>query len=194
MRLPSGRAVRILDTALVVWVAGCIVLALYVARSVDGLTELSRSVVAAGNVLDETGVALEALEEIPFVGDRVGRVSERARLAAASTRASGRSSRESIEDLSLLLGLAVALVPTVPVLALYGPARASWLREKRAVRRALRAGRADTTLDHVLARRALQNVPYPVLRTVTSDPGADLDAGRVRGLADLELKRLGLRR
>jgi hypothetical protein len=123
---PSARAYRVLDAAVALWVAGCIALATLVALDVADLTELSDSVVAAGRGLDETAKTLRQLEEVPFVGGEVSALADRASEAAASATESGRSSRAAIDELALLLGIAIALVPTVPVVVLYALLRRAW--------------------------------------------------------------------
>lgn len=183
-----------LDVAAVVWVAGWIVLAVFVAREVRHLRELSDTVVVAGVAVEETGDLLGSLEGVPFVGAQVREVADDVRVAGRSARESGRASRDSTEDLSVLLALAIGLIPTLPLLGLYAPLRLAWTRETRAVRRALTAAPGDALLDEFLARRAVANLPYKELRAITSDPFRDLREGRFRALAAWELARLGLAR
>ena len=52
----------------------------------------------------------------------------RSRRRRESAQASGRASKESTEDLSVILGLAVALVPTLTLIAAYAPFRSLRLR------------------------------------------------------------------
>jgi hypothetical protein len=49
-------------------------------------------------------------------------------------------------------------------------------------------------LLELLARRALLSRSYADIRAVTEEPFRDLDEGRFRPLAELELRRLGLDR
>ena len=65
-------------------------------------------------------------------------------------------------------------------------------RERRRIAKALQA--ADPGLVGYLALRAATRFPYARISTVTSDPWADLQAGRHEALASLELGRLGLTR
>ena len=191
---PSARLIRLLDVAAIVWVAGWIVLALLVAREVRDLRELSDTVVVAGAAVEDTGDAVDALGTIPFVGGRAGKVADEVRAAGRSAQVSGRESRSSIDDLSVLLALAIGLVPTLPLLALYAPLRVAWSRDSRAVRQALAAGNGDPVLLELLARRAVFSRSYGDLRAVSDDPFRDIEEGRVRPLAELELRRLGLER
>jgi hypothetical protein len=190
---PSGRWIHLLDVLLVVWTAGWILAGFSVGREVRGLTELSDTVEAGGNTLDQAGRQLDTLRSLPFVGNRIHDVGRQLTDAAASAKASGRSSREHIESLATLLSVAVAVAPTVPLVALYVPLRLRRVREVRAVRRSMaRAG--DASFDEFLARRATERLPYDRLRKITPSPWDDLEAGRYSALADAELRRLGIRR
>lgn len=189
------RSVRVaLDAAVVVWAAAWIVVGLWVAREVEGLADLSETVTRAGIALEEAGVALQSLDGVPFVGEDVTRVGERTEQAGESARLSGRSSRESVESLSVLLGVSIAVAPSLPLLALYLPMRLAWRRQVTAVRDALVRAPDDPALDEFLARRAVVNLSYDRLRAVSADPWRDLEAGRYRPLGDAELARLGIER
>lgn len=190
----SGRAVRVLDAGLAVWMVAWIVLGFAIGREVRHLTRLSDTVVTAGRAVQETGQALRSLEGIPFVGGRIAELDRRIEAAGRSAVASGRESRASIGNLAVLLTVAIAVIPTVPVLALYAPFRISRRREVRAIRRAARQAGGDPAFDEFLARRAAENLPYHRLREVSENPWRDLEEGRHRALADAELARLGLRR
>jgi hypothetical protein len=72
--------------------------------------------------------------------------------------------------------------------------RLAWIREVRAVRRALAAGPDEPGLEAYLARRAALSLPYDRLSATTVDPWGSLAAGERRRLSDAELHRLGIRR
>jgi hypothetical protein len=190
---PGSRLVRFLDVAVIVWIAGWLVLALLVAREVRDLRELSDTVVVAGVAIEDTGDVVDSLGSVPLVGGQVGQVADRVREAGRTAQVSGRESRSSIDDLSVLLALAIGLVPTLPLLALYAPLRIAWSRDASAVRRAVELDASDPVLLELLARRALLTQPYERIRAVTSDPFQDLEEGRFAPLADLELDRLRIR-
>jgi hypothetical protein len=190
----EARLIHALDVAVVLWVAGWIVLAVLVGREVRNLRELSDTVVLAGVAVEDTGDLLATLDDVPFIGGRVGDVAKEVREAGASARESGRESRDSTDDLSVLLALSIGLIPTLPLLGLYAPLRIAWTRDARAVRRALVERPADPALNEFLARRAVANLSFDDLRAVTTDPYGDLAAGRFGALSDRELERLGLRR
>lgn len=189
------RPVRIaLDLAVALWAAAWIAVGFAVANEVRGLTDLSRTVGDAGIALEGAGDALAALDGVPFVGGNVKEVGERTARAGASARASSQSSRESIESLSVLLGVSIAVAPTLPLLLLYTPMRVAWSRQVRSVRRALASAPDDAALDQFLAWQAAVNLPYDRLREVSRDPWGDLEAGRHAALSEAELRRLGVGR
>jgi hypothetical protein len=189
-----GRSARVLDIALVLWVALWIGFAVAIAIDVHNLSSLSDTLSSSGRALGETGRALRQLDNVPFVGSRVGPIARRIEEVAASAQASGDESRSSVERLSVLLGIAVALIPTIPILGLYLPLRRSATKDVRAVRRSLSRQQGDPLFDEFLARRAAQTLPFHVLQTVSQNPWRDIAEGRTGPLADLELRRLGLRR
>ena len=191
---PSGRFIRLVDTALVVWTAVWVAIGIVVAVQVRGLTELSNTVIAGGRVLQATGQQLGVLGDVPFVGDRIRDVSDEVNRAADSAIASGRDSRERTRRLSVLLGFAVGLVPSVPLIALYVPLRVARAREVRGIRGALAERPDDPVLERFLARRAAQNLTFRELRGISDDPWRDLERGDHRPLADAELRRLGIAR
>ncbi len=191
---PAGRLIRVVDAALIVWTAAWLLIGVAVARDVRGLTQLSGTVVAGGQVLRVTGSELGQLASVPFVGDQLGAVSQQLDGVADQAIASGRDSARRVRSLSVLLGFAVALVPTVPLIALYVPLRVGRAREVRAVRRAAAQAPGDPVLLQFLARRAVERLPYHRLRRVTPDPWADLAQGHYQRLAAAELERLGLSR
>lgn len=193
-RTPRPAARRLLDAAVLLWALGWIVVGLLVAREVQALGELSDTVVVAGDALGNAGSAIASLEGVPFVGENLREVGERTERAAESARASGRSSRESIDSLSLLLGIAIALGPSLPLVALYLPMRLAWNRDLRSLRRALTAFPDEPGLEEYLARRAALALPYDRLHRTTSEPWGALAAADRRRLSDAELERVGIRR
>jgi hypothetical protein len=190
----GGQVVRIVDGILALWIVAWIAIGMAVARDVRNLSTLSDTVVRAGSAVGETGRALHALEGLPFVGDRIAGVARQVDAAAAQAVRSGRDSKKSVEDLSVLLGFSVAVIPTLPILAIYTPFRLSRVKEVRAIRKAAAQAQGDPMFEEYLAHRAVENLPYHKLREITPNPWRDLEAGHHTALAQAELRRLGLRR
>ena len=148
-----SRSVVVADLVVAAWSIVWIALGIVVAREVRQLNDLSETVVTAGQALDQTGdglrgtsqglrevhQALQVVESLPFVGrqieenlegaaDSLDDIAREVEETARSAEASGRSSKESTDDLSVILGLAVALAPTLTLLAAYAPFRSIRLR------------------------------------------------------------------
>ena len=132
--MPSARTLPWVDAALALWVALWIAMGVAVGVNVGNLTTLSHTVVAEGQAVETVGRTLRPLGDAPFVGDEVSRAAEQVQRTGASAAASGRSSASSIEALSVLLAIAVAVLPSVPVFGFYLPLRVRRAREVRALR------------------------------------------------------------
>jgi len=183
----------LLDVLLAAWVVVWVVAGVAVAREVRGLAQYSESARRAGLATERAGTLLETLSGLPIVGEQLREPAAAVREAGASTVEAAERGRERAESAATLLGVAIAVIPSLPLLLLYLPARALLERDRRMLRDALRAG-PNAALDELLATRAVARLPYRRLRAVSADPTADLAEGRHARLAEAELERLGLRR
>lgn len=184
----AGRRLLALDLLLALWAALWIGLGVQVAREVDGLKELSSTVRTTGGAVESAGRSLQSLDSLPLVGPQVGEPAQEIQQARRSAVASGRSTREGIEALSVLLGLAVAVVPSLALLSFYLPRRLAWRREAGALRRLVEHAGDGPELERFLAARALQAAPLTELVRVASEPWRADDAD----LARAERRRHGL--
>jgi hypothetical protein len=121
--MPRSRALRLLDVAVALWVAAWIGLGVAVGVNVEHLTSLSRTAVIDGGAVQSVGRSLEPLGAVPFVGGGIARDAVRIEQAGASAVHSGQTSNASIHTLSILLAIAVALLPSMPVFGFYLPVR-----------------------------------------------------------------------
>jgi hypothetical protein len=115
---PSRAFVVLLGVFVVVWTVVWILMGIWTQREVRTLRQLSTTVITSGRAVQQTGDALQGLSSIPFVGGDVGRVGRQVSAAGIDARRSGRSSRIAVDNLATLLGVSIALVPTVPMIAL----------------------------------------------------------------------------
>lgn len=115
---PSRAFVILLGAFVVVWTVVWIVMGIWTQREVRTLRQLSTTVIKSGAAVKQTGDALQSLSSIPLVGGDVGRVGRQVSAAGIDARRSGRSSRTAVENLATLLGVSIALVPTIPMIAL----------------------------------------------------------------------------
>jgi hypothetical protein len=191
-RMRTRPALLAADVAAAAWVLAWIVVAVLVGIDISQLNGLSTTLSLAGGVLVTLGHGLHVLSHLPFVGHGAGSIG--GRLVATGTRAATTSKEvsTSIHQLSYLLPIVVAVAPTMPVLAVYLPVRIQRDRDLRAVRRALREPQARHHLERYLARRAVTMLPFHQVRRLSADPWEDVETGRVRHLAEAELRRLGI--
>ena len=126
------RRIAAYDVAIVLWTALWLVVGLLVHREVSALADASEPVVDAAVALEETAEGIGSIDEIPFVGDiaNLPAIERSARRAAVSARVSARETRKGVERLAWLLGVSIALVPTLPLLAVYVPVRRDWRRRR----------------------------------------------------------------
>ena len=188
----SARAMRILNVGVAVWAAFWIALAAYTAYEVNALRTLSNTVVKAGVASESAGKALSAVGAIPLVGSRVGALAQQTIAAGRSAQSSGASSKTTIDQLAVLLGIAIGLIPTLPLLGLYLPLVVGWRRDRRGVEQAVMRWHGERGLVEYLAGRARAHLPYHELRELTSESVDALAHDEL--LAAAELERLGLPR
>lgn len=162
-----------------------------VAQDIRGLIELSDTVITVGRAVEDTGGAVSSLGSVPLVGDRVGPVGESVTQAGRSAVESGVSSRDSVRRTGTLLGLSIALIPTLPVLLGYVPRRVAVIRRRRALVDALRHDRGRD-VEAYLAVRALIDLPLDRLPRRGDLAFRDLVEGRHTELAQAELAWLGI--
>lgn len=185
---------RLVDGALALWVAFWLVVGGGTAVSVWQLSEVGSTLTQSGQALDTAGEGLQRLGDVPLVGDRTEQLGNEVRATAVEVAERGQETRSNLRRLSILLGLAVALIPSAPVVAFYVPRRLARRRAARDVARRLRTRPGDPALDRYLAAQALTTLPLSRLLQYADDPCGELTDGRARALADAELEHLGLRR
>jgi hypothetical protein len=188
-RLPQ-RSVRMIDVLIVVWTAAWIFLGVTVGLFVERLGAVGEGIRDAGAAVGRAGTSVGELGDVPLVGGGFSDLSARIDDLGGEIVRSGRSIENDVDALAVLIGGALALGPTVPILALWVPPRVARERERPALRRALR-GPDDRAIAY-LAHRAVSTRLFSELVAVSDDPVADLQAGRYDALAALELDHLSL--
>jgi hypothetical protein len=183
---------RVVDAAVLAWVIAWALLGYTAGRALDKVSEVTRSAEGAGAAVVRTGESIRDVD-VPVVGTVLKDAGDNVIAAGREAQAQARDSGDSVRRASILLGLAIWLVPTLPLLVLWGPVRVVRGRETRALRLLVADHPGDHDLDRLLATRALAHLPYRRLRAMGA-PWADFGAGEYRALADAELAREGLRR
>ncbi len=180
------------DAAVVAWVIAWALLGYSAGRALDRVSEVTRSAEGAGAAIVRTGESIRDVD-VPVVGTVLEDAGDSVIEAGRDAQAQARDSGSSVRRASILFGLAVWLVPSLPLLMIYAPARVVRGRETRALRLLVADHPDDTDLDRMLATRALAHLPYRRLRAMGA-PWADFGAGDYRALADAELTREGMSR
>lgn len=113
----AGR--RSVDAAVALWVALWLVLGVWTAVEVWRLSDLTETVAESGVALDEAGTALQSLRRVPVVGGEAADLGTQVRQNGVDIVAGSEQARGSFRRLSLLLGVTIVFVPTVPVVAMH---------------------------------------------------------------------------
>ena len=178
---------RLADAAVLAWVVAWALLGWTAGRALDKVSEVTRSAEGAGAAVVRTGESIRDVE-VPVVGTVFQDAGDQVIDAGEAAQAQARESGTDVRTAAILLGLAVWLVPSLPLLASYLPTRAARSRETRALRALLRDHVGDPELDRLLATRALAQLPYARLRALGVPNAPD------RTLADAQLAREGVTR
>lgn len=113
-----ARVVTAVVLAFVLWAATWVFIGVRTAQEVRGLRELSDTVVDVGHAVRSSGETIGSLDNLPFVGERLTEPSGEIVRAGKSAVASGRASRQSVHNLSILLGVSITVIPIVPLAVL----------------------------------------------------------------------------
>jgi hypothetical protein len=189
------RALRYLcwtDLLLVLWVSFCIVVALAIGAEVRKLDRYGTTMDQSAEALRQTAEALRLIERLPLVGDSLRDVTGEILATSSRIEESATHTRESANRLSILLTVAIIVLPTAPALAIYLPQRIREFNMSRELLRSLRDSRNSEFLRNYLANRALTDLPYETLEKVGQDPWTQVRQGQVHQLVASELRRLGL--
>lgn len=180
------------DVTLIVWILVWVVVGTIAFVEIRDLEQLSDTLGTSGVALDTAGSALETIGAVPIVGDGPERLGRQVRATAQEVTHSAAETRDSVRVLSLVVGLSIVFIPTVPALTVYLPWRLARRRDATAVSAAVERHGDDRALEEHLASRALHHVPFARLVEVIGRPWGDLGDDEIRLLANLELTRLGV--
>jgi hypothetical protein len=177
----------LVDAFVITWVVVWAVAGVTAGRAMDKVSEVTRSAEGAGGAIVRTGESIRDVD-VPVAGPIFKEPGEKIIGAGEAAQAQARETETDIHIAAVLFGLAVFLVPTLPLLFVYGPIRFLRGRETRALRALLRDHAGDPALDQLLAVRAVAHLPYYRLRALGAPRADD------RTLADAVLAQEGVRR
>lgn len=117
MSRPRQRRADFWNGVVATWVALWLVVGGWTGYELWQLSDLGTTVAGSGRALDSAGTALQSLGRVPVVGEATGEIGDEVRANAAEIVAGANEAGASIRRLAVLLGLAIAVVPSAPVLA-----------------------------------------------------------------------------
>ena len=181
------------DLLLLGWAVLWVLVARVVHAAVLVLAEPGVALASLGRSIGDTmGDAAGVAGDVPLVGDDLSSPFEALGESGDGVAGAGLGLQDAVHTLAWVLAVALVVLPVGWALVRWGGWRLGWAREATAATR-LQA------LDHdleLLAARAVATAPLPALAGLPAGTGAAWRAGdraAVRALADLELRRLGLR-
>ncbi|GLY01532.1 MULTISPECIES: hypothetical protein [Actinoplanes] len=193
-RMPTAIRQLITDILVVLWVYLWIRVALWVHDVVLQLAVPGQKLESAGGgIADNLAEAGGKVGRVPLVGDELTKPFTSAADAARNLAEAGRDQQAFVDQLALILPLVAIAVPIALVLFLWLPLRLRWIRRAGVAA----AVRDDPAGRDLLALRALTSRPLNQLAKLGPDIAQSWRAGdgaAVDALAELELRKLGLRR
>ena len=187
LRIPATSRFAAPDLLMVAWAVLWIALAI-------GVVQSTRDVARLGGTVSQTGTAVSQvgglINDIPLIPDNVSSASTSVQAAGQSAQVNGAQGQDAADRLGIYLGIAIAIIPSVPIIGLYLPIRITRVRERRVAQQALALHGHDPQYQQFLARRALEKLPYEDIMAVSAHPWDDLQHGRYAALATAELHRL----
>ncbi|MFF5082352.1 hypothetical protein ACFY36_35345 [Actinoplanes sp. NPDC000266] len=192
-RIPTAVRQLITDIVVVIWVYLWVRAGLWVNDMVEKLgVPGAKLETAGGGIADNLADAGGKVGRVPLVGDQLVKPFTGAADAARNLADAGRQQQEIVDQMAVIIALAVVAVPLALVLFLWLPLRIRWIR-RAAVATSVRDEPAGRDL---LALRALASQPLNRLAKMGPDIAQSWrngDPEAVDALAELELRRLGLR-
>lgn len=193
-RLPTVIRQLLTDVLVVFWVYLWIRVALWINDLVQKLAVPGQKLEGAGSgIADNLAEAGSKVGRVPLVGDELTAPFTGAAEAARALADAGRGQQQFVDQLALILPLVAISVPLALVLFGWLPLRLRWMRRAGVAA----AVREDPAGRDLLALRALTSRPLNELSRLGPDIAQSWRAGdtdAVNALAELELRRLGLRR
>jgi hypothetical protein len=188
-----GMRQLLIDLFVFVWVVGWVWIAGWVYNRVLMLAVPGQKIEDAGaNMSGGLSEASSKVGGVPAVGDELAAPFNRAAGAADALSEAGRAQQDAVQHLAIALVVLLLVVPLSLVLFGWLPWRLRWIR-RASVAQTLRS---DPTGQDLLALRAITSQPLRRLLRIHPDPASAwrrAEAGPMRALATLELRRLGLR-
>jgi hypothetical protein len=188
-RMTHQRIVAI-DFLVIAWVLLCLMLGMAATKRINHLGTLGDGLVSAGDSVAGVGAWIGGLQDTPLIGGTIGTIADRVDALGATTAQQGRDGKAAVWKAALAIGILITLLPTLPVLVVWIPARVALERERASLRAALQAN--EPGVWEYLALQAVDDMSFTDLRKISADPWEDIRNARYEKLARVEIDRLGL--
>jgi len=188
-RMTHQRIVAI-DFLVIAWVLLCLMLGMAATKRINHLGTLGDGLVSAGDSVAGVGAWIGGLQDTPLIGGTIGTIADRVDALGATTAQQGRDGKAAVWKAALAIGILITLLPTLPVLVVWIPARVALERERASLRAALQAN--EPGVWEYLALQAVDDMSFRDLRKISADPWEDIRNARYEKLARVEIDRLGL--
>lgn len=191
---PARRSRQIVaDLVAVLVIAAAVVTGVVLHHAIAAFADVGVQLEQAGAGFRDTMADVgEDLGGVPLIGGGIRAPFDAASGAGGMLADAGQAQQDVVLRLALVAGLLVAAGPVLAVLAVWLVPRLVFVRRSREARALARS--ADG--PELLALRALATRPIAALTAVDPHPLEAWrrgDAGAIRGLAQLELRRAGIR-
>ena len=123
LRTADQSTIRLLDGLVIFWFVLWLVIGGWSGYTIWQLSDLGDTVTSSGRAIGSSGEALEAVGGVPVIGERPAELGKEISATGVEVASRGQEVKSQLRQLSLLLGLAIALMPTTPILGLYLPLR-----------------------------------------------------------------------
>lgn len=184
------------DLLAAAWVYAWVGAALSLRETLMALSRPGELMVSTGEGFSEhMDSAAEQARQVPLAGEALATPFTSMSETGESLTAAGTSFQETVASLALSLPLLTAVLPLLLLASTWLPLRVRWVRRASSAKR-LR-GLAPEARSRLLALRALTSASPSLVAGTHEDPAEAWRSGdrqAVEALADLELRRLGLRR
>ena len=179
----------VFDVIAIAAIAAWAILGVFIYGLVMNLSSFGVQMEDAGAGFEQTMTDIsETLGDVPLIGDGIQAPFDAASSAGADLEAAGQAQQEAVHQLALGLGIGIAALPILTILAF-------WLIPR--IRFARRAGSAkETSSIDLLALRALSSQKLADLARLDPDPAGAWrrqDQSVIQALASLELRSAGVR-
>ena len=176
-RMTHQRIVAI-DFLVIAWLLVCVLVGVWAAKRINHLGTLGDGLIDAGQSISGVGDWVGGLDEIPLIGGGFGAIADRIDGLANSAVQKGEQGKEAVWRAALGVGIFLSVLPTLPILIFWIPARVSIERERNSLRAALRA--REPGVWEYLARQAADDMSFRELRAKSDDPWEDIRQGPLR--------------